>query len=141
MNRTTAHNHKERLAAVLDSIYSAAKIYNPTHLELLAQKDQKIWSDPGLKRCPMWVWNVLSERDTVLFHDIQRNWTIWLFPCPDGIARSWEALDEATRASYCAPDRSGVIYWLRAVSGQGKWTGAQTGATVARQYIVTERKF
>lgn len=140
MNSKTAFNHLQRLRGAINRIYEDAKCFHPTCDELLAKLKSGVWEDAALKRCPSWVVHCLQERDQIHFHDIQQNWVVWLFECPDGIARPWEALDEATRNSYCAPGRAGKHYWINRESSAGR-DRAATGEKFVREYTVTHKPF
>jgi hypothetical protein len=140
MRYSTAYNHLKRLQARLDSIYSAALCYHPTHAELLVQIKNEIWGDKALPRCPGWVQQLLSERSGIHFNNIQRHWIVWLFETAPGQATSWDNLDEKTRADYCKLNgKTGYHFWLKEVH-QNK-LNCSTGDTITRQFVVTNKKW
>ncbi len=78
------------------------------------------------------------------FDKIQRERVVWLFPV-DGKSVSWDLLTDDQRKDYCKADVSGVHYWLRdttpcvgTIANPGNY---QTGETISRTFVITDKKW
>jgi len=144
MNFQTAYNHVTRLKNKVDSIYGSAMHYCPTHLELIATITKDVREDSAWKRLPGWAQQSVNDHDQAKFSDIQRNWTIWLFPQPEGPALSWDEMPEDVRKTYCSGDKKGETYWLRRVTPSQSYShtyGKREGRNLVRTFEITSKEW
>lgn len=112
MKRSTASNHKRRLANRMRSIYACAVYDRPSHRDLVARVSEGVWADPALKRCPSWVSVALLEVRDSLAEQIYSH-LIWAFIGSDGVPRQLDDLTETDRQAVFADTLQGGHYWLK----------------------------
>lgn len=141
MRTKTAYNHLTRLKNRLESVYSAAMVYHPTHLQLIEQV-QEVHKDPALAKCPSWVTQSLQNLDQFLFKNIQQNHVVWMFKVERGIM-SYELLTDAERADVNKGLVKGEHYWIKnttpmvgAVANPGNY---KSGDTITKTFTVTDK--
>lgn len=140
MKTDTAYNHLTRLKSRMDSIYSSGMSYRATHTHILELLKKQVWEDAALEKCPSWVRASLSNHSGAKLGEIHRHFTIWAFMCPDGKPRVWEQLDEATRHSYCQPDKTGNRFWLKLTNSNSHW-GVVNEQTFTQVWEITSDIF
>lgn len=142
MKFSTAYNHVTRLKSAVDSVYSSAMHYCPTHEELIATITEKVRKDPAWGKMPGWAQQTVSDYEGAKFATIQRGWTIWLFPQPTGPALAWDEMPEEVRKSYCSADKKGTTYWLRRKTSESyshTFGRKGEGRTLVRELEITDK--
>ncbi len=139
MNTSTAYNHLTRLKSKLESLFSAAQCYMPTHDHLLGQVAE-VWQDEALKKCPSWVIQALGDYAQSRWDRIQREYVFWLHPAEDGTFKSWDLLTDKEREEYIRLNKKGSFIWLKETTGRGTigdQNKYQQGATITRTFEIT----
>lgn len=114
MRTSTAYNHQRRLMRTMADIYTCAVHDRPLHRDLVASVVQRVWDDPGLKRCPDWVGHGLRVYRDQLSDLVYRHLR-WGFMGSDGIIR--ESYLDLSPDDQAAVDRGDIVgrhYWLEA---------------------------
>lgn len=144
MKTSTAVNHVTRLKSRIDSIYSSAEFYCPTCKELIATVNAEIQKDPAWGKLPSWARQAVNAQDQARFDRIQRDFTIWLFPQPEGPALSWDEMPEEIRRTYCSAEKTGKTYWLRHVTPSQAYAhtrGKRSGNHLVRTLEITSKEW
>lgn len=144
MKFKTAYNHMARLKSLVDSIYSSAEFYCPTHKELIADINTRVRGDSAWPKLPAWAKQSVNDHDHARFNRIQRDLTIWLFPQPDGPALSWDEMPDEVRQTYCCAEKTGKTYWLRHVSPSQAYSncrGLKVGKNLVRTLEITSKEW
>lgn len=137
MRFSTAYNHMTRLKSRLESTFSAAECYKPTHDHLLDQVNEIYKLVPP--NCPGWVRQSLADYAESRWDRIQREFVIWLHPTVNGF-KTWDLLTEAERAECAKPDYKGNFVWLNETTGRGTIGDRNNyiqGAIIARTFEIT----
>lgn len=141
MNTKTALNAYNRLASMMDSIYSAAESYGSPHSAILEKLKEKVNGDPQYMKAPGWVCTRLQERSSMRLAEIYRYKVIWAFEA-NGRIKLWDELTDEERQQFITENKTGAHYWLRVVTDGGKWQSRDAnGEHMITRYEITGNKF
>lgn len=146
MKTSTAYNHFTRLKSRMESVYSAAECYHPTHAHILERLTAEVFNDPALPKCPSWVRQGLTDYSSARLERIHRGLVVWLHKGADGRFKSYEALNDQERdAVNKDSDRKlSAHVWLKETTGRGTIADKndyREGATITRSFEITGKPF
>lgn len=145
MKSSTALNHLQRLSAILRDIYGAAKIYNQSCHQLIAEVREKIWEDTAFKGCPSWIRVRLRAIDGELFTDLQQNYVVWGVWHNGKFLTDWVNYPEEIREKISTTNIHDDAYpqkhyWIKLDHAHGK-TSTIVGDKLTRVYKITHKVF
>ena len=99
MRISTAFNHQQRLLGILNDIYRRAEIFCLPSDQIIKEKKERIYEDPGYKRCPGHVKSYLSGFASCLWSKHWNNLK-WVLPYKGVNYDGWDDLPEEGKEAY-----------------------------------------
>lgn len=116
MNRPQALELQHTYETIIRSIFTQARLANPTRMDMVAEIERRVWQQPEVQKAPGYVKAYLTGYDQALQDVLHSDHLEMIFFMPEG---TWVPENELTPGSVGHAVGSG-LFW-RQTPGEIKW--------------------